>query len=123
MSLRQAVKGRVRLFCMAMSVTAVLLGASVARADDKKPNAGNLTLTGAFDVSNAYMFRGIRQDDTKLIMWPAADLLMTLHSSDKGVKSATLDLGVWNSLHTGNAGTKGPSGKLWYVRQSTDVTA
>jgi len=38
------------------------------------PNSGSLTVTSSIDLTNVYMFRGIRQDDTKLIVWPAADL-------------------------------------------------
>ena len=78
------------------------------------PNPGNLTVTSSIDLTNAYMFRGIRQDDTKLIVWPAVDLGEALFSGDAGLKSAGLYVGSWNSLHTGNAGLKGASQKLWY---------
>jgi hypothetical protein len=78
------------------------------------PNTGNLTVTSSIDLTNAYMFRGIRQDDTKLIVWPAVDLGLLLVSGDGGLKSAGLNFGSWNSLHTGNAGLKGASKKLWY---------
>jgi hypothetical protein len=78
------------------------------------PNPGALTLTGAFDFSNAYFFRGIPQDDTGVIMWPAGDLSFALHSGDSGLKSIAVNVGTWNSLHTGSAGSDGPSGKLWY---------
>jgi hypothetical protein len=30
------------------------------------------------------------------------------------VRSVTVNVGLWNSLHTGITGTDGPSGKLWY---------
>jgi hypothetical protein len=78
------------------------------------PNPGNLTFTGSMDFLNTYMFRGIRQDDTKVIMWPALDLGMSVYSGDGGLKSAAVNVGSWNSLHTGTAGSDGPSGKLWY---------
>jgi hypothetical protein len=78
------------------------------------PNPGNLTFTGSMDFLNTYMFRGIRQDDTKVIMWPALDLGMSVYSGDGGLKSAAINVGSWNSLHTGSAGSDGPSGKLWY---------
>jgi len=29
-------------------------------------------------------------------------------------KSVGVNVGTWNSLHTGSAGLDGPSGKLWY---------
>jgi hypothetical protein len=85
-----------------------------AAQEPSDPNPGGLTLTVGMDFANAYMFRGIRQDDTKVIMWPAADLGLSLYSGEGGLKSAGLNFGVWNSLHTGNAGTDGPTGKLWY---------
>ena len=78
------------------------------------PNPGSLTVTTSIDLTNVYMFRGIRQDDTKVIVWPAADLGLSLFSGDGALKSVALDFGSWNSLHTGNAGLKGASKKLWY---------
>jgi hypothetical protein len=78
------------------------------------PNPGNLTFTGSIDFLNTYMFRGIRQDDTKLIVWPALDLGMSVYSGDGALKSVGVNVGSWNSLHTGSAGSDGPSGKLWY---------
>lgn len=77
------------------------------------PNPGNLTLTGGFEVLNAYLFRGIPQDDTEVIMWPYGDLGIALHSGDGLFKSIGVNVGIWNSLHTGLAGLDGP-GKLWY---------
>ena len=86
--------------------------ASAQSAPD--PNSGSLTVTTSVDLTNAYMFRGIRQDDTKVMIWPAVDLGLSLFSGDGALKSAALDFGSWNSLHTGNAGLKGASKKLWY---------
>ena len=96
---------------MAVAVLCCLTAPAMAQDD---PNPGAMTLTGAFDFTNAYMFRGIPQDESGLIMWPYADLAIALHSADSGLKSATVNLGTWNSLHTGNAGLDGPSEKLWY---------
>jgi hypothetical protein len=81
-------------------------------ADD--PNPGNLTLTGGIDFLNAYLFRGIPQDDTGVVMWPYGDLGIALHSGDGAITSVGVNVGLWNSLHTGAAGSDGPSGKLWY---------
>jgi hypothetical protein len=90
-------------------------GASPARAQGlADPNPGAVTFTGGFDIANAYFFRGIFQDDTGVIMWPYADLGFALLSRDGGLKSLGVNIGTWNSLHTGLAGSDGPSGKLWY---------
>jgi hypothetical protein len=71
-------------------------------------------LTGGFDFANAYFFRGIFQDDTGVVMWPYGDLGFALHSGDGILKSVGVNIGTWNSLHTGDAGSSGPTGKLWY---------
>ena len=86
----------------------------VAAQTSGDPNPGAITLTGSMDTSSAYLFRGIPQDDTGLIMWPAAHLGVTLRSGGGTVRSVTVNVGTWNSLHTGVTGSDGPSGKLWY---------
>ena len=85
-----------------------------AAAPAGNTNAGAIHITGATDFTNAYMFRGIRQDDTKVITWPYFDLGLGLYSGKGGLKSVAVDFGTWNSLHPGSAGSQGPSGKLWY---------
>jgi hypothetical protein len=102
--MRAALSGVV-LICL--SVSPALAQGSV------DPNPGNLTLTAGFDVVNAYFFRGIPQDDTGVIMWPSADLGIALRSGDGLFKTMGVNVGTWNSLHTGNAGLDGP-GELWY---------
>lgn len=103
--------------CALMGAMSVGLGASPAWsqvAAPVDPNPGNLTLTGGIDFLNAYLFRGIPQDDTGVVMWPYGDLGIALHSGDGVFKSVGVNVGLWNSLHTGDAGSDGPSGKLWY---------
>jgi hypothetical protein len=78
------------------------------------PNPGAVTFTGGLDVVNAYFFRGIPQDDTGVILWPYGDIGFGLHSGEGAVKSVGVNVGMWNSLHTGSAGSDGPSGRLWY---------
>jgi hypothetical protein len=65
-------------------------------------------------VLNQYVFRGVRQNSTDLAMWPAFDLSMTAHSGDGAIKKVSFDFGFWNSLHTGDTGSGGPTGQLWY---------
>lgn len=77
------------------------------------PNPGNLTLTAGIDYTTAYLFRGIPQDDTGVILWPYGDLGIALHHGDGWLNRLGVDVGMWNSLHTGIAGTDG-LGKLWY---------
>ena len=101
-------------FLLMAAAVLVTLAAPVAAQDPPDPNPGALTITGAVDFTNAYMFRGIRQDDTGLITWPYFDLGIAAYSGDGGLKSVGINFGTWNSLHTGDAGSDGPSGKLWY---------
>jgi hypothetical protein len=99
---------------LAAATFSVLLARPAAAQSAPDPNPGNLTVTSSIDLTNAYMFRGIRQDDTKVMIWPAADLGLSVFSGDGVLKSAALNFGSWNSLHTGRAGLNSASKKLWY---------
>lgn len=60
------------------------------------------------------MFRGIRQHSTGMALWPVADLGAAVYSGKGSLKNVGVNIGTWNSLHTGDTGAAGPSGKLWY---------
>lgn len=95
-----------------VGLLAVTPAPAVAQDDD--PNPGALTLSGGYDFLNQYMFRGIRQNSTEIAMWPWFDLGIAAYSGEGGLKSVSVNFGTWNSLHTGDTGLDGPSGKLWY---------
>ena len=102
------------LGALALVVAVACVAATPARAQGgSDPNPGNLTLTAGIDFTNAYFFRGIPQDDTGVILWPYGDLGIALHHGDGAIKSTSVNIGMWNSLHTGVAGLDG-LGKLWY---------
>ncbi len=67
-----------------------------------------VTFSGAVDFANAYMFRGIFQEDEGLVIQPFADLAVALS------ENATVNLGTWNSLHTGPSGADHPDRDAWY---------
>jgi hypothetical protein len=95
----------------------LILASTPAWAQDAAPadpNPGAVTITGSVDFLNQYMFRGIQQNNTGFATWPAFDLGLAAYSGDGGLKSVTVNFGSWNSLHSGNTGSDGPSGKLWY---------
>jgi len=101
----------------AAACTTLFLASTPAWAQDSAkpdPNPGALTITGSIDFLNQYMFRGIQQNNTGFATWPAFDLGLAAYSGDGGLKSVTINFGTWNSLHTGNTGLDGASGKLWY---------
>ncbi len=106
--------GRARRLAAAACVVGGLMVGTAGAQSGGDPNPGAMTLTTTMDASNAYLFRGIPQDDTGLILWPAADLSVALRSGGGTFRSITVGVGTWNSLHTGVTGTDGPSGKLWY---------
>src|SRR5687768_3200574 len=100
----------------ALCAAAALLSALPAGAQSSDPNTGALTISGGYDFLNAYLFRGIPQDEDDFgsVMWPSADLGIALVSGDGSVKSVGVNIGTWNSLHTGGVGLDGPFRKLWY---------
>jgi len=98
----------------AVGVMVVISAPALAQEAAKDPNPGAMTVTGSLDFLNQYMFRGIRQNSTGIAIWPAIDLGLAAFSGEGGLKSASINFGTWNSLHTGDTGQDGPSGKLWY---------
>ena len=73
-----------------------------------------MSVAGSVDVRNAYMFRGVRQDDTGTITWPSAEVGLRLHAADHGLTNVRIRVGTFNSVESGWAGSSGPSGKAWY---------
>lgn len=113
MSLMRRLSGRGRVVFLSLGLVTMCATGASAQATD--PNPGNLTVTGGLDFPTTYMFRGILQEaDPKLTMWPFADLGFSFFSGDGGVKSAGVNVGIWNSLHTGSSGSDGLTDKLWY---------
>ena len=90
-------------------------GAAFAQPPAVDPNTGALTFTGGLDVPSKYVFRGIVQEaDSKLTLFPYGDLGISLFSGEGGIKSASVNFGVWNALLTGSSGSDGPFDKLHY---------
>lgn len=103
-----------RMFPAAMLCAGLLAAAPAPAAAQDDPNRGALTISGGYDFLNQYMFRGLRQNSTGIAMWPWADLGIAAYEGDGGLKTVSVNLGTWNSLHTGDTGSDGPSDKLWY---------
>jgi len=90
---------------MALVCAMVIAAAGSASAQTADPNPGAITLTTAVDFPSVYFFRGIRQEaEPKLTTFAAGDVGISLFTGDGGLKSASINLGVWNSLHTGTSG-------------------
>ena len=96
-----------RVVIAAAMSSALVATAASAQTSSPDPNAGAITLTTAVDFPSVYFFRGIRQEtDPKLTTFAAGDVGISLFSGDGGLKSAGVNVGVWNSLHTGTSGSK-----------------
>ncbi len=97
----------------------VSLAAAPAAAQDSAassdPKTGALTVSTALDFPSIYFFRGIRQEsDPKLTTFVAGDVGVALYSGDGGLKSASINVGIWNSLNTGTSGTATPDTRSHY---------
>ena len=98
------------------ALSALGLTAAAAPADAQSVSSGTpvIAVSGGVDVVNEYMFRGIRQNGTKVAVRPSAGADFRLHAGDGPLRRIGLGLAFWNSLHTGDTGSRGPSGRMWY---------
>jgi len=104
-----------RLVTPGLGVLAILTATAVPiSAQESAPPAGRVAVAGGIEFLNAYSFRGVRQDDTGVVMWPYVTLGLRVYEGSGGLKALRVGAGTWNSLHTGIAGTDGPSGERWY---------
>ena len=90
------------------------VGAGAQGSADPNPGARDASPVGSISRTRT-SFAGFPQDDTGVVMWPyGRPGLRAALPGDGVLKSAGVNVGMWNSLHTGGAGSDGPSGKLWY---------
>lgn len=109
-----------RLAIAAAAVMSVMSGQARAQTPapapaPADPNTGAFTFSGGIDMPTKYVFRGIVQEaDSKLTLFPVGDAGFSLYSGEGGIKSATVNFGVWNAQMTGSSGLDGPNEKLHY---------
>jgi len=105
-----------RLLRVALAIVACgVIGSGSALAQAADPNTGALTFTGGVDLPSKYVFRGLVQEaDSGLTLFPYGDLGITFFTGEGGLKSASVNVGVWNALLTGSSGLDGPQEKLHY---------
>jgi hypothetical protein len=113
--------------CVSALIACTTVVAIPVEAQEPPPVAppGGVSVTAGIDFLNGYYFRGLRQDDTGLILWPRVDFAVGLYSGAGVLKNITAHAGNWNSVHSGVAGSDGPSGDRWYesdIRAGVNVT-
>jgi hypothetical protein len=75
---------------------------------------GRVDAAASIDFVNQYVFRGVRQNSDGIAMWPAIGVGMTVLSGDGALKRVRVGGGFLSSLHTGDTGAGGPTGRAWY---------
>lgn len=85
--------------------------------------AANSYMRGSFgiDLTNAYYFRGILQENQGIIVQPHLELGYDLVEASEGLRSLQLRLGSWNSLDDHSPSS---NGEIWYESDFyVDLTA
>src|SRR5829696_6581976 len=75
-----------------------------------------------FDITNAYFFHGIRQEDSGFIIQPYADLYFKVYEGTGFLTSLSVDLGIWNSFHS-NRGVPSTTSNWYEFDFSAGLTA
>ena len=86
----------------------------VSAQQSASTEAGAVDVAASIEFVNQYVFRGVRQNSDGIAMWPAIGVGMTVHSGDGALKRVRVGGGFLSSLHTGDTGSGGPTGKAWY---------
>ncbi len=97
MSSTRAVRGGLSILGALALVT---LLAAPAAAQDPAPSGPSIAVTGALDFTNQYNFRGIRQNSEGISIWPYIDLGIGAYTGEGALKTVTVNLGMWNAIHT-----------------------
>ncbi len=81
-------------------------------ADEPAPK--RVTLAAGIDFANAYLFRGIFQEDSGVVVPPFVDVGVSLYQGEGALESVTANGGIWNSLHSGPSGSGTDGRGPWY---------
>jgi hypothetical protein len=94
---------RTRRFGISFMVAIGLLTAlaAPAMAQDAPPT---VTMSAGIDLTNQYMFRGIRQHSSGIATWPFFDLGIGAFEGEGRLKSVGINVGTWNSAHSKPSG-------------------
>jgi hypothetical protein len=98
----------------AVTTMAAPAAAPAAAQTPDEPDPKRVTLTAGTDLASAYLFRGIFQEDSGVIVPPFADVGVAVYSGEGALKSVTVNGGIWNSLHSGPSGSGTDGRSAWY---------
>ncbi len=94
---------RSKKWIAAATVAGVLAAPSIVLAEEGADEAPAetkfLSVLAGFDVTTAYYFRGLNQEDTGFIIQPYLDLGFNLGEYDGFIQSISANIGTWNSVH------------------------
>ena len=101
---------------VACVVTAVAMLAAARPVLAQSPASGGrpVSVASGVDVASDYIFRGVRQNSTEIVMWPFVEIGINRSTRVGPVQGVSVRTGTWNSLHTGDTGSDGPAGQPWY---------
>jgi hypothetical protein len=82
----------------------IAAGAAVISVMTPVPALAQVAVSGGVDFPTLYYFRGVRQEvDPALTMWPWVDAgVPIMAEGDGAIQSANLNIGSWNSIHSGS---------------------
>ena len=102
-----------RLFVLSLSALLVTVPASVS-GQEWLPAANAAAVSGGLDVTDQYIFRGVRQNSTGVVASPHLAFAVRMLSDAGALERLTVDVGFWNSVNSGDTGSAGPTGRAWY---------
>lgn len=102
------------VWLIAVLMVFVAAAAPVSAQQGSGTEAGAVDVAASIDFVNQYVFRGVRQNSDGMAMWPAIRAGVTVHAGDGLLTRVRVGGGFLSSLHTGDTGSGGPTGKAWY---------
>jgi hypothetical protein len=105
--------GRRRVCSLALMTLGVLTAPVFAQAP-APASSDAVAVVAGIDIASQYIFRGVRQNATGVVVWPMAGVNVRILSNRGPFERIALDGGFWNSVNTGDTGSGGPASHRWY---------
>lgn len=90
-------------------------GSAPAESTEPPPtNSGNIAWSVGMDFTTAYFLRGILQERDGFIWQPYAGLNITPYRGEGFIKSFSVNVNTWNSIHSNKTFASGSGPTNWY---------